>query len=172
MGYDVFISYSHSADDELAAALQSGPERFEEPWYRPRPFLSCIGGARGCLYSAGRHTGRHGTLVSTLKDPSYGVDSIAFSPGAARVSSPRAQTSKAGSGIPAAPWLPRLRVPLIVSTRRNLIRAVCASSRWIAYCDRKQRGDSQDMEGMFTAGTHRRGQLMSREPKIHRERVH
>lgn len=85
MGYDVFISYSHSADDELAAALQSGPERFEEPWYRPRPFLSCIGGARGCLYSAGRHTGRHGTSVSTLKDPSYGVNSIAFSPGGSRV---------------------------------------------------------------------------------------
>ena len=34
MGYDAFISYSHSADGRLAPALQTGLQRFARPWYR------------------------------------------------------------------------------------------------------------------------------------------
>ena len=35
-GYDAFISYSHLADDALAATLQAGLESFASPWYRSR----------------------------------------------------------------------------------------------------------------------------------------
>jgi hypothetical protein len=35
-GYDAFISYSHALDGTLAPALQTGLERFAEPWYRLR----------------------------------------------------------------------------------------------------------------------------------------
>ena len=35
-GYDAFISYSHLADDALAATLQAGLETFASPWYRSR----------------------------------------------------------------------------------------------------------------------------------------
>jgi len=35
-GYDAFISYSHAANDGLAAALQSGLHRLARPWYRLR----------------------------------------------------------------------------------------------------------------------------------------
>jgi hypothetical protein len=34
--YDVFMSYSHRADDRLAPALQAGLHRFARPWYRLR----------------------------------------------------------------------------------------------------------------------------------------
>ena len=34
--YQVFISYSHDADQQLAAALQSSLSRFAKPWYRLR----------------------------------------------------------------------------------------------------------------------------------------
>jgi WD40 repeat protein len=34
--YHGFISYSHEADTELAAALQKGLQRFAKPWYRAR----------------------------------------------------------------------------------------------------------------------------------------
>ncbi len=34
--YDVFISYSHAWDREVARALQSQLHRFAKPWYRPR----------------------------------------------------------------------------------------------------------------------------------------
>ncbi len=34
--YKVFISYSHAADGQLAAALQYGLHRFAKPWYRLR----------------------------------------------------------------------------------------------------------------------------------------
>ncbi len=34
--YDAFISYSHSADGELAPALQRGLQSFAKPWYRLR----------------------------------------------------------------------------------------------------------------------------------------
>jgi hypothetical protein len=34
--YDAFISYSHSADARVAAAVQSGLERLAKPWYRRR----------------------------------------------------------------------------------------------------------------------------------------
>ena len=36
MAYDAFISYSHTADGELAPALQSGLQKLAKPWYRPR----------------------------------------------------------------------------------------------------------------------------------------
>ena len=36
--YKAFISYSHSADSRLAAALQTKLERFAKPWYHPRNF--------------------------------------------------------------------------------------------------------------------------------------
>jgi TIR domain-containing protein len=36
MLYNAFISYSHAANDRLAAALQSGLHRFARPWYRLR----------------------------------------------------------------------------------------------------------------------------------------
>lgn len=36
VGYDAFISYSHVPDGALAAALQTGLERFAKPWYRSR----------------------------------------------------------------------------------------------------------------------------------------
>jgi len=39
MKYDAFISYSQSADGELADALQSGLQRLGRPWYRPRPTM-------------------------------------------------------------------------------------------------------------------------------------
>src|SRR5262245_54323964 len=32
--YKAFISYSHAADGMLAAAVQSGLQRFAKPWYR------------------------------------------------------------------------------------------------------------------------------------------
>ena len=35
-GYDAFISYSHLADDALAATLQAGLESFATPWFRSR----------------------------------------------------------------------------------------------------------------------------------------
>jgi len=35
-GYDLFMSYSHHADAELAPALQAGLHRFAKPWYRLR----------------------------------------------------------------------------------------------------------------------------------------
>ena len=35
-GYDAFVSYSHLADDALAATLQAGLEAFATPWFRPR----------------------------------------------------------------------------------------------------------------------------------------
>jgi WD40 repeat protein len=34
MGYDAFISYSHTADGTLASALQSALHRFAKPWYK------------------------------------------------------------------------------------------------------------------------------------------
>jgi WD40 repeat protein len=34
--YDAFISYSHAADDRLAAALQSALHQFAKPWYKLR----------------------------------------------------------------------------------------------------------------------------------------
>jgi hypothetical protein len=34
MSYDAFISYSHSADGQLAPAVQSGLQRLARPWYR------------------------------------------------------------------------------------------------------------------------------------------
>ena len=36
MQYDAFISYSHSADGQLAPALQTGLQRLARPWYRRR----------------------------------------------------------------------------------------------------------------------------------------
>jgi hypothetical protein len=36
MGYDAFISYSHTADGRLAPAVQSGLQRLARPWYRTR----------------------------------------------------------------------------------------------------------------------------------------
>ena len=36
MRYDAFISYSHSADGQLAPALQAGLQRLARPWYRRR----------------------------------------------------------------------------------------------------------------------------------------
>src|SRR5262245_65690 len=36
MAYDAFISYSHSADGQLAPAVQSGLQRLARPWYRRR----------------------------------------------------------------------------------------------------------------------------------------
>ena len=36
MRYDAFISYSHSADDRFAPALQNGLQRLARPWYRRR----------------------------------------------------------------------------------------------------------------------------------------
>jgi WD40 repeat protein len=36
MAYNAFISYSHAADSELAAALQSALHRFAKPWYKLR----------------------------------------------------------------------------------------------------------------------------------------
>jgi WD40 repeat protein len=36
MGYNAFISYSHTADGALAAALQSALHRFAKPWYKLR----------------------------------------------------------------------------------------------------------------------------------------
>lgn len=42
MPYDAFISYSHSADGDLAPALQSGLQRLVKPWYRRRPFLRVL----------------------------------------------------------------------------------------------------------------------------------
>lgn len=36
MGYDAFISYSHSADGKLAPAVQDGLQRLARPWYRRR----------------------------------------------------------------------------------------------------------------------------------------
>jgi WD40 repeat protein len=36
MSYNAFISYSHTADNTLAAALQSALHRFAKPWYRLR----------------------------------------------------------------------------------------------------------------------------------------
>jgi len=36
MAYDAFISYSHTADGRLAAALQSALDSFAKPWYRLR----------------------------------------------------------------------------------------------------------------------------------------
>jgi WD40 repeat protein len=38
MPYKAFISYSHSADPRLAAALQSALQRFAKPWYKARSF--------------------------------------------------------------------------------------------------------------------------------------
>ena len=35
-GYRAFLSYSHAADNDLAAFLQSGLQRFAKPWYRRR----------------------------------------------------------------------------------------------------------------------------------------
>jgi TIR domain-containing protein len=35
-GYDAFVSYSHLADDALAATLQAGLETFATPWFRSR----------------------------------------------------------------------------------------------------------------------------------------
>lgn len=34
MSYDVFISYTHGADSELAAEIQRGLQRFARPWHR------------------------------------------------------------------------------------------------------------------------------------------
>src|SRR5271169_1346448 len=36
MAYNAFISYSHSADNAIAAALQSALHRFARPWYKLR----------------------------------------------------------------------------------------------------------------------------------------
>lgn len=36
MAYNAFISYSHTADATLAAALQSALHRFAKPWYKLR----------------------------------------------------------------------------------------------------------------------------------------
>src|SRR6185369_3347678 len=36
MTYDAFISYSHSADGELAPSLQKALQRLARPWYRVR----------------------------------------------------------------------------------------------------------------------------------------
>jgi hypothetical protein len=36
MNYNAFISYSHSADDKLAPALQAALHRFARPFYRLR----------------------------------------------------------------------------------------------------------------------------------------
>src|SRR5215469_15006333 len=36
MGYNAFISYSHTADGVLAATLQSALHRFAKPWYKLR----------------------------------------------------------------------------------------------------------------------------------------
>src|SRR6478672_10407431 len=36
MGYDAFISYSHSVDGHLAPAVQTGLQRLARPWYRRR----------------------------------------------------------------------------------------------------------------------------------------
>src|SRR5215472_14072394 len=36
MGYNAFISYSHTTDHTLAAALQSALHRFAKPWYKLR----------------------------------------------------------------------------------------------------------------------------------------
>src|SRR6185437_14989420 len=36
MAYSAFISYSHTADSRLAAALQSALHRFAKPWYKLR----------------------------------------------------------------------------------------------------------------------------------------
>src|SRR6478609_7698303 len=36
MQYDAFISYSHSADGQLAPALQTGLQRLGRPWNRRR----------------------------------------------------------------------------------------------------------------------------------------
>ena len=36
VGFDAFISYSHSADDRLAPAVQRGLERLGRAWYQPR----------------------------------------------------------------------------------------------------------------------------------------
>src|SRR5580692_8342981 len=36
MPYNAFISYSHTADDTLAGALQSALHRFAKPWYQLR----------------------------------------------------------------------------------------------------------------------------------------
>lgn len=36
MAYDVFVSYSHAADDLLAERVQDGLQRFAKPWYRRR----------------------------------------------------------------------------------------------------------------------------------------
>src|ERR1700736_4471264 len=36
VGYDAFISYSHSADGRLAPAVQAGLQRLARPWYRIR----------------------------------------------------------------------------------------------------------------------------------------
>src|ERR1700753_3594872 len=36
MSYNAFISYSHSADALVAAALQSALHRFAKPWYKLR----------------------------------------------------------------------------------------------------------------------------------------
>ena len=36
---DAFISYSHSADSQLAPALRFGLERLTKPWYRRRALV-------------------------------------------------------------------------------------------------------------------------------------
>jgi TIR domain len=36
MAYDAFISYSHSADGQLAPAVQTGLQHLARPWYRRR----------------------------------------------------------------------------------------------------------------------------------------
>lgn len=36
MAHDAFISYSHSADEDIAPALEKGMERLARPWYRIR----------------------------------------------------------------------------------------------------------------------------------------
>src|SRR5215208_133250 len=35
-GYDAFISYSHEADERIAASMRSALHRFAKPWYMPR----------------------------------------------------------------------------------------------------------------------------------------
>jgi hypothetical protein len=51
-GYDAFISYSHLADDALAATLQAGLETFAGPWYRSRTLRVAL--SSGEIFWAGR----------------------------------------------------------------------------------------------------------------------
>ena len=41
--YDAFISYSHSKDKPIAAALQSAIQKLGKPWYRRRALRRMIG---------------------------------------------------------------------------------------------------------------------------------